>query len=855
MSAITVKEGLHWVGIQDHDLRVFDVIMETEFGTSYNSYILKTPQYTVLFETVKRKWMPKFLENVREICDPSEIDYIVIDHTEPDHVGSLADLLDLAPKAKVVASAVALNFLENICNREIPGIPVGDDDEIKLDTCTLKFLSVPFLHWPDSIYTYIPEMETLVTCDSFGSHYADDRVCNDLIEGKFVPAYKYYFDMIMGPFKNHVRYALDKIEDLKIDTICPGHGPVLRTDLDFYLNLYKEWSKEDVPEDRVKPKVVCAYVSAYGYTEDIAKEIAKGIHENIDADVALYDMVFADAEMVQKELGSADGVLGGTPTVNGDALPPVTNLFMNMNGVLHGGKVAGAFGSYGWSGEGADMIMARQQILRMNTVEPPLKVVFKPSPADFARARAYGKKFAKRLAEEWVKLGTGSDGKTYWKCTVCGEVFEGALPPLTCPVCGVGQEAFIEDFPEIVNYAKDCDLKVAIIGSGAAAMATAESIRKRNKTAEISIFTRENDKPYYRPLLTKDMELKNSENFFLKSDAFYETNKIGLNLGVTTTEIDKESQTITFEDGSNYQYDKLVIATGAACFMPPIKGIQSNGVHALREKSDLDKMVAQLETIQAKKETVKVVIMGGGLLGLETACALTAKGCLVTVLEASPNILPRQMDKDGVHLLREAIEASSVKVKAGVFVDEIYGNEGVQGVITACGQQFECDMVIVSAGVRSNIQLAQAAKLDTTRGIKVNAQMQTSDENIYSVGDCAEYKGVVAGLWDPAISQGRIAGANIAGDVSDYQPRVLGATLHAFNVKLFSIGDLGFNDELEYQQVSNIDNISKTYKKLYFVEGKLVGGILFGDLTLTNPLISGVTKNFDQEECQDNKLL
>ncbi len=856
MSAVTIKEGLHWIGVQDPDLRVFDVVMETEYGTSYNSYILKTPEYTVLFETAKRKWMPQFLDNMCEVCNPEEIDYIVIDHTEPDHAGSLEDLLEIAPNAKVVASPIALNFLSNICNREIPGIAVEDDDEIKLDTCTLKFLSVPFLHWPDSIYTYIPEKQTLVTCDSFGCHYADERVCNDLIEGNFVPAYKYYFDMIMGPFKSHVRYALDKIKELDFTTICPGHGPVLRENLDFYLDLYRQWSDEPAPEKRDRPKIVCAYVSAYGYTEELANTLKDSILEEIDADISMHDMVYADHNKVLAEMTTADGILTGTPTINGDALPPVTNLLMGMNGILHGGKVAAAFGSYGWSGEGPDMLNARLNVLRMNTVEPPLKVVFKPGMTDLVNAKQFGKKFAKRLQEEWVKIGTSADGKTYWKCVVCGEVFEGALPPLTCPVCGAGQEAFVEEIPEIIANKEDRELKVGIIGSGAAAVAAAEALRKRNKLAQIDVFSREKVDPYYRPFLTKNIEQEPSgKDFYLKSSHFYTDNNINLNLDTQATEIDKDAQQITFADDTTYKYDKLILATGASSFVPPIKGIDLPGVYTLREKEDRDQLFAAIDAVKTTTKSANIVVMGGGLLGLEAAYALSEHGCEVTVLEACPTILPRQMDADGAPLLMEAIANSAVKVKTNTFIEEVCGVDKVEEIITRCGLKFNADILIVSTGIKSNIELAEKSGLETRRGIVANEYMQTSDQNIYAVGDCSEFNGDIFGLWDAAVAEGKVAGAHIAGDIQPYQPKVLGATLHAYGVQLFSIGDLGFHDDCEYQTVMSRNDINKTYRKLFFKENKLVGGILFGDVSLTNALVSGVAKAFSIEDAKDFKLV
>lgn len=851
MSMVEVRENLYWVGAQDPNLRVFDVVMRTEYGTSYNSYLLKTPKYRVLFETAKAKHFDTFLGHLREVCDPSELDYIVIDHTEPDHAGSLARLLDYASKARVLASPIALKFLGEICNRKIPGHGVDDDEIIELDTCKLRFLSVPLLHWPDSIYTYIEGMETLVTCDSFGCHYADDRVCNDLIEGDFVPAYKYYYDMIMGPFKPNVRYALERINDLKISTICPGHGPVLRENLDFYLNLYAEWSKEPEKEARSKPKVLVPFVSAYGYTEQLAHEITAGIKEEIDADVQLHDMVYADANKVQADMNDAEGILVGSPTINGDALPPVLDLVMKMNGVLHGGKVAGAFGSYGWSGEAADMLMNRLNTLRMKTVEPALKIPFNPQePEKKAAARAYGKKFGRKLKDEWVKLRTAKSGKTYWKCVVCGEIFEGALPPDTCPVCGAGVEAFIEFFPEVITFHDDTALRVVIIGSGAGAVSAAVAVRKRNANAQIDLYSKEAALPYYRPILTQAMAQEiDDADFYMHPEHFYHDKRIQLHLNAEVTEIDKIAKTITVK-GETIPYDKLVIATGATNFIPPTQGSTLPEVVAVREVQQVHKLKQLIG-----RESRKIAIIGGGLLGLEAASFLSEKGHTVTVFEAAPFILPRQMDAEGGALLRKIVKQSDVTLKLGIFVDEICGEEHVKSVKTNKDEFIDADIVIISSGIKSNTALAKRAGLEVERGIIVNEFMQTSHSDIYAVGDCANFNGRVDGIWETAIEQGNVAGAHLAGEKKTYVPKVFGATLHAFGTQLFSLGDLCKDENQEYQQVSMKNDLTGTYRKLFFREDKLVGGILLGDTRLTNPLLVGVSKQVSIEDAADNKLL
>ena len=393
MSAIKAMDDLWWVGVEDHDLRVFDIVMHSDWGTSYNAYAVRGAEGVALFETVKEKFFDEYLQNLKEVCSLDEVKYIVVGHTEPDHSGSLEKLLDLTPNATVVGSATAITFLKEIVNKPFASRAVKEGDTIDLGGRTLTFLSVPFLHWPDSMYTYIPEMKALFTVDSFGCHYADDRVFNDLIDGDFTEAYKYYFDCIMGPFKPFVLKALDKIKPLDIQFIGNGHGPVLRANIPHYLELYRQWATPVVvPAD--ERRVAIAYVSAYGYTKQLAGVIADALAEGGVKHVELYDLVECDLEAARAAVQTADGFLLGSPTLVGDALPPIYEMLVGLNPIIHKGKPAGAFGSYGWSGEAVPKLTAQMQAIGLKLPVEGLKVRFKPSEAQLAEARQFGLDFA-----------------------------------------------------------------------------------------------------------------------------------------------------------------------------------------------------------------------------------------------------------------------------------------------------------------------------------------------------------------------------------------------------------------------------------------------------------------------------
>jgi flavorubredoxin len=293
----------------------------------------------------------------------------------------------------------AINFLKEITHRDIGGRAVTTGDEIDLGGKTLKFISAPNLHWPDTIFTYVPEIKMLVTCDCFGSHYSDENVTNDNLTSyeDYMKTLVYYYDNILGPFKGDVLAALEKINDLDIGVIATGHGPVLTSNPREVIELYRKWSSPKNPN--TKKTIIIPYVSAYGYTKQLAETITEGIKEAADFDVRLYDMVSADFDEVMTEIKNADGFLLGTPTIVGEALEPIWKIAASLNAKLHGGKYASAFGSYGWSGEGVPHIMERLGQCKLNVFGDGFRVRFKPSADDIACARAYGHDFGSSIRD------------------------------------------------------------------------------------------------------------------------------------------------------------------------------------------------------------------------------------------------------------------------------------------------------------------------------------------------------------------------------------------------------------------------------------------------------------------------
>ncbi|MCL5057291.1 MAG: FprA family A-type flavoprotein [Actinobacteria bacterium] len=389
MKAVTVKDGIYWVGARNPELRVFDIVMTTEFGTTYNSYLL-VGEKVALVETVKGGFEGELLSRVASVLPPEQVDYIVLNHTEPDHSGALGVLLEKMPRATVVASKVALRFLREMVNRDFPQLAVADGDQIDLGGKKLAFISTPFLHWPDSMCTYLPGDKTLFTCDIFGCHYCGEDIFNDLT-GDMEQAFRYYYDVIMSPFAGYVADAVNKIKKLDFDTVGPSHGPVLRRDVMDYVEKYRRWAAESAirPAGR---KIIVAFVSAYGNTKTLAGEIAAGISE-AGVEVSLIDLSKVSPSGVAGLVNRADGLLVGSPTLNRDAVYPVWELLAHVSPVINQGKPAAAFGSFGWSGEAVKLIEQRLSGLQFKVYLPGLKVNFTPDARAKTEAKEFGRSF------------------------------------------------------------------------------------------------------------------------------------------------------------------------------------------------------------------------------------------------------------------------------------------------------------------------------------------------------------------------------------------------------------------------------------------------------------------------------
>ncbi len=289
-------------------------------------------------------------------------------------------------------------YIKAITNRQDLNIHVVKDGEtLDLGGKTLRFLSAPFLHWPDSIFTYLPEDKVVFTCDFLGAHYAEPYLFdyNVTYLEKYSKAFRGYYDAIFGPFKKYVRAGLEKLDQLDFDMVLPSHGPVLTTDtlLETAIARYRTWSASVQREKKLVPVF---YTSAYGNTKQLAVEVMQGVRSRQDVEVRLCDIIDYPMAEMRALLNECDAFAIGTPTINRDAVPPVWELLAGMDAINSAKRPCVVFGSYGWSGEGCPNVAARLQSLKCSLLEEPLRVTFVPTQEDLEKARALGV----RLGEE-----------------------------------------------------------------------------------------------------------------------------------------------------------------------------------------------------------------------------------------------------------------------------------------------------------------------------------------------------------------------------------------------------------------------------------------------------------------------
>jgi nitrite reductase (NADH) large subunit len=366
-------------------------------------------------------------------------------------------------------------------------------------------------------------------------------------------------------------------------------------------------------------------------------------------------------------------------------------------------------------------------------------------------------------------------------------------------------------------------MKYIIIGNGVAGTTAAINIRKIDREGEITILSDEAYPFYSRIRLMEFIAGETDEKgLVIYKDAWYEKNNIKLLRNTRAGEIDTRTKEVIVSLGHRLKYDKLLIATGGLSFVPPIPGSDKHGVFTLRTIKD----AAEIKNASAALK--RVVLIGGGVLGLEVGNSLRKTRHDVIVVEFFPRLLPRQMDKDGADILKAQMEGMSFTFYLGVKTKEIFGDNNVKGVMFEDENRIECDMVIISAGVKPNLELVNKIEIKCNKGLPVNDKMETEIGDVYAAGDVAEHRGICYGIWPAAEEQGKIAGINMAGGSAVYEGTVPSNILKIVGIDLVSAGDIDVDGKLE--SIVEKDSDRFIYRKLVVKDNIIVGCILYGNI-------------------------
>jgi nitrite reductase (NADH) large subunit len=427
---------------------------------------------------------------------------------------------------------------------------------------------------------------------------------------------------------------------------------------------------------------------------------------------------------------------------------------------------------------------------------------------------------------------------TQWRCPICGYIHDGTESPEECPICGSPGDIFeaVED-SEVAFQASSELKKVVIAGAGIAGVSAAEALRKAAPQVEIDLLSREPHIPYYRLNLTRYLAGEiTADQLDLYPESWYVEKGINLLRNTELASINLEKKEVVLKNTQRIPFDKLILTVGANPFVPPFQGASRMNVKTLRTRQDVDDILAACQGNKA------CVCIGGGLLGLETAGALARRGVKVTVLENQPWLLPRQLNEQAARIFEEQVKALGISVRIGAQTKELVGDESVRGVLLEDGILIPADVVIISAGIRSQVSLARQAGLEVKQGILVDDTLQTSHVDVFAAGDVAEHQGMLYGIWGPSQAQGTTAGMNAAGQKIAFVKLPRSNTLKVLGINLFSIGRI--SPEAGLDQVIE-GEIEGKYYCFVFREGHLAGAILLGDTRLASKMKHAVENQAD----------
>lgn len=393
MLSVKIKDFLYYIGVNDRQTQLFENQWPLERGVSYNSYVIKSTK-TALLDTVKITKVDDFVSRLKEVLEGRDLDYLVIHHMEPDHSGAIETIIDLYPNIKLVGNKKTFELLENFYSVKDNLVLVDDGDTLDLGEVSLKFFKTPMVHWPESMVSYEEKSGILFSQDAFGGFGAldgtifDDEMNWDMYKSET----RRYYSNIVGKFSKQVQAALKKLSGLKINMVCPVHGPVWRENPDKIIDCYDKWSKQET-----KDGAVIVYGTMYGNTEMMAEAVARRLAERGVKNIKMFDVSKTHRSYILNEIWEYKALILGSCTYNNDLFPLMNDLVnvLKMNKLQN--RVIAVFGSYSWSGGALKALKEYRDESSMDIVETTVETKSAPTAEDYQMLRQIADEVADKL--------------------------------------------------------------------------------------------------------------------------------------------------------------------------------------------------------------------------------------------------------------------------------------------------------------------------------------------------------------------------------------------------------------------------------------------------------------------------
>jgi flavorubredoxin len=392
-----IAKGVYYVGVDDHHTELFENLWALPYGVSYNSYLIVDEKIAVI-ECVKEPWSAEWLANIREIVDPSKIDYIVINHMEPDHTGALSDLAKVAKRAVMIYTQKASDMQKSFYNAHLQEKIVGDLEEVSLGGRNLKFIHAPFLHWPETMFTYDTKEHVLFSCDAFGSfgalngNHFDDEINMEMVESES----RRYLSTIIASYLKFIQQGIARVRGLNLDIkmIAPSHGPIYRKNPVWIVQRYAEWSNPELEKN-----CVIVYGTMYGFTYRLAMILKKEL-KSLGIEVKTHNVSVSEMSKVITDTMRAGVIVLGSPTYDAFPFPRIQTVVDEMECKRYAKRPIGLFGTYGWGGGGLKRLQKQLDGMGFSVLEPIISVHGQPSSQEVDECMKLARAIAGALGQK-----------------------------------------------------------------------------------------------------------------------------------------------------------------------------------------------------------------------------------------------------------------------------------------------------------------------------------------------------------------------------------------------------------------------------------------------------------------------